>query len=154
MRKRKIAITSLDTAIEELLGRTDHRILGIWAADCAGRVLPYFEERYPEDDRPRKAIDTLREWIRTGVFRMADIRKASLSAHAAAREAGDDDVARSAARAAGQAVATAHVPRHALGAARYAATAVRDATGPEDADSAAEKESAWQYRHLLELGQG
>ena len=34
----------------------DHRALALWAADCAERVLPYFEELYPGDDRPRKAI--------------------------------------------------------------------------------------------------
>lgn len=44
---------------------------------------------------------------------MADIRKASLNSHAAAREVGEDSPARSAARACGQAVATAHVLRHA-----------------------------------------
>ena len=27
-------------------------MLAIWAADCAEHVLPYFEERYPKDDRP------------------------------------------------------------------------------------------------------
>jgi hypothetical protein len=41
---------------------------------------------------------------------MAAIRKASLDAHAAARDVGADTPARSAARAASQAVATAHVP--------------------------------------------
>ena len=45
------------------------------------------------------------------MFKMADIRESSLAAHAAAREVKEnDDAARSAARAAGQAVATAHVP--------------------------------------------
>jgi hypothetical protein len=48
-------------------------------------------------------------------------------------------------------MATAHVPAHAIAAAIYAATAVRDATGPAEADRAALQEREWQYRHLLEL---
>lgn len=151
MKKPKMAKTAMDRTIEELSDKTGHRTLAIWAADCAERALPYFEERRPGDDRPRKAIEALRAWVRTGVFRMADVRKASLDAHAAARELKEYDPARSAARAAGQAMATAHVPRHAIAAAIYAATAVRDATDSPDADAAALKERDWQYRHLLEL---
>lgn len=154
MNKPKIAVTSMDGPIEELAGRTAHTKLGIWAADCAERVLHCFEDRHPDDDRPRKAIETLRIWIATGEFSMAVIRKASLSAHAAARDAGEDDAARSAARAAGQAVAAAHVPRHAIAAARYAATAVRDATDPAEPGAATIEERIWQFRRLLELSKG
>jgi len=127
--------------------------LAIWAADCAERVLPYFEERHPEDNRPRKAIEATRAWAQTGVCRMADVRKAALAAHAAAREMEEDDAARSAARAAGQALATAHVPGHAIAAAVYAATAVRDATGSPDTDTATVRERTWQYHHLQELAE-
>nr|WP_246269882.1 hypothetical protein [Methanofollis tationis] len=69
---------------------------------------------------------------------MAEIRGASLAAHAAAREAKDNEAACFAARAAGQAVATAHVPQHAYGAAYYALKAVAAAGG----DVAGERE--WQ----------
>lgn len=141
----------MDQSIEDLAGRTDHKTLAIWAADCAERVLPYFEERHPEDNRPRTAIDALRTWIQTGVFRMADIRRDALAAHAAAREVEAYHPARSAARAAGQALATAHVPRHALAAALYAATAVRDATHSSDAEAATVREREWQYQRLVEL---
>jgi hypothetical protein len=149
MKKPKLVKTDLDKPITELVGKSDHKTLGIWAADCAERVLPYFEEKYPGDTRPRKAIEALRTWVRTGVFKMADIRRDSLAAHAAAREVKEkDDTARSAARAAGQAVATPHVPTHAIGAATYAATAVRDATGSIDDIT---KEREWQYQHLLNM---
>ena len=82
---------------------------------------------------------------------MAVIRKASLDAHAAAREGGEDNAARSAARAAGQAVATAHVRTHSMGSAIYALQAIYRATDPSNADSAIAKEQKWQYQHLLEL---
>ena len=52
---------------------------------------------------------------------MAVIRGASLAAHAAAKAVKKEDtVANIAAHAAGQAVATAHVPTHALGPVLYA----------------------------------
>lgn len=151
MKKTKIVKTGMDLAIEERVGNADHKILATWAADCAERVLPYFEEKYPGDTRPRDAISALRAWIHTGVFHMSEVRKASLAAHAAARSVEEDDAARSAARAAGQAMATAHVPRHALAAALYAATAVRDASSPSDAEAATLREREWQFRHLEEL---
>jgi hypothetical protein len=133
------------------VGETGHKILAVWAIDCAMRVLPYFEEAFPKDNRPRKAIETLQEWIKTGIFHMSVIRMASLDAHAAAREVGEDNSARSVARACGQAVATAHAPTHSYGSAIYAQQAIFRANNPADAEVAASRERDWQYHHLLDL---
>ncbi len=127
--------------------RSKQRILATWAADCAERVLPLFEAARPDDDRPRKAIERCREWVRTGVFRMADIRAHSLGAHAAARMTQEDSPARFAARAAGHSVATAHVPQHALGAAFYALRAIA-AADPSRARANVAKERRWQLGRL------
>jgi hypothetical protein len=127
--------------------KQDQKVLAIWAADCAEHVLPFFEKAYPKDDRPRKAIEACRTWVRTGVFKMADIRGASLAAHAAAREAKENNAACFAARAAGQAVATAHVPQHAFGAAYYALKAVA-AADPAGAETNTAKERNWQSSRL------
>ena len=152
MKKSKFSLTRYkDERIVDLVRKTSHKTLAVWAIDCTERVLPYFEEKYPEDLRPRNAIETLQTWINTGVFKMAVIRKASLASHAAAREVGEDNGARSAARAAGQAVATAHVPTHSIGAAIYALQAIYRATNSSDAEAAIAKEGDWQYQHLVEL---
>ena len=148
MKKSTFSITRNDEELVELVRKTDQKTLALWAIDCAERVMPYFEETYPQDHRPRHAIETLKTWIATGVFTMAGIRKASLDSHAAARDVGEDSPARSAARAAGQAVATAHVPRHAYGPAIYAQQAIYRATNSMDA---VERERNWQYQHLLHL---
>lgn len=140
-----------DERIIELVNKTDKKTLAIWAIECANRVLPYFEENYPEDQRPRNALKTLQTWVNTGVFKMAVIRKVSLDSHAAAREVGEDSAARSAARAAGQAVATAHVKTHSIGAAIYALQAIHRATNSSDAKIAVAKEQEWQYQNLLRL---
>src|SRR4029453_7690487 len=105
-------------------------------------VLFFFEQAYPDDDRPRRAIAVCRTWVRTGVFKMADIRGASLAAHAAARQARANNAAFFAARAAGQAVATAHVPQHAFGGAYYALKAIA-AADPDHAEVKVAQEQNW-----------
>ncbi|MFN8443108.1 MAG: hypothetical protein U0175_20205 [Caldilineaceae bacterium] len=129
--------------------KDDQKAMAAWAADCAERVLPFFEAAYPNDDRPRKAIAACREWVRTGVFSMSVIRGASLSAHAAAKIAAENEAACSAAHAAGQAVATAHVSQHAYGGAYYALKAIAD-NDPANAEARVEAERNWQAEHLPE----
>jgi len=130
------------------LDEQDHRSLALWAAECAEHVLPYFEEVYSEDDRPRKAIEAVRAWAR-GDLAMSKAREAAFAAHAAARDA-DHVEARAAARAAGHAAATAHVADHARHAAAYAVTAATAAANLTDAGDAAATERDWQYRRLPE----
>jgi immunity protein 5 of polymorphic toxin system len=158
MAKFKFSLAQHKAGFEKLVSQTDQKTLAVWAIDCAERVMPYFEEKFPDDPRPRNAIKTLQIWIETGVFKMAVIRKASLDSHAAARDVSEDNPARSAAHAAGQAVATAHVPTHSIGAAIYGLQAIHRASNansanPADADAAVAQERDWQYQHLLELGE-
>ena len=153
MKKATFSLTTYkDKVTVALVKQTNQKTLAIWAIDCVERVMPYFEDAYPQDHRPRNALETLQTWVETGVFQMETIRKASLVSHAAAREVGEDTAARSTARAAGQAVATAHVPLHALGAANYALQAIHRAASPSDADAAVANERAWQLEHLRNLG--
>ncbi|RYE38948.1 MAG: hypothetical protein EOP21_11385 [Hyphomicrobiales bacterium] len=127
--------------------RDDHVALAVWALDCAERVLPLFERNYPDDERPGNALKVGREWVRTGVFSMAAIRGASLSAHASAKDVKADQAACAAAHAAGQAVATAHVPQHAYGGAYYALKAII-ADRPDFAEQSVYDERAWQSAQL------
>jgi len=129
--------------------KKNQKLLALWAADCAEHVLLYFEKEYPNDDRPRKAIEACREWAHTEMFKMADVRKAALSAHAAAREVKENnaDATCFAARAAGQAMATAHVPQHAFGAAYYALKVV-EAANSANAKVKIIKELNWQSQRL------
>lgn len=144
----KLAVSNMDQSIADLVSKCDQKTLAIWAADCAERVLPSFEEKHPYDDRPQRAIDAARAWA-DGKIKMIGARKAAFAAHAAARDVEQGAVVRSAARSAGHAAATAHSAGHALYAAVYAATAVRDSAKFANAATAAERD--WQYKHLLEL---
>jgi hypothetical protein len=123
------SIARADPDMRELIAETDQKTLAVWAIECAERVMPHFEKARPDDSRPRQALETLQKWIDTSEFSMSVIRGASLASHAAAREVGEDTAARSVARAAGQAVATAHVSTHAYGPAIYAQQAISRDTG-------------------------
>jgi hypothetical protein len=125
---------------------SDQMLLATWAADCVERVLPLFEYVYPSDLRPRKAIQTCRDWVKTGEFKMFVIRGASLNAHAAARDVKENLVAFNVARAAGQAVATAHVSQHAFGV-FYALRAIA-AAYPDCAEEKVMEEYKWQEQYI------
>jgi hypothetical protein len=131
-----------------LLDPPTHRLLASWAADCAEHVLPLFEAQCPHDGRPRRAIETARAWSR-GEATVGQARKAAYAAHAAARSA-PDPAAREVARAAGHAVATAHMADHELGAAAFAIKAVRLASPEPDAIAAGKRECRWQREQLPE----
>ena len=102
-------------------GTQKHRAVALRAADSAESVLAYFEERHPQDTRPRRAIEAARAWA-CGDLAMTDARVAAFAAHAAAREASHPSAC-FAARAAGHAAATAHVATHAPHAVAYATKA-------------------------------
>ena len=125
--------------------KADQRSLALWATDCAEHVLACFEEKYPNDSRPRNAVEAGRAWAR-GEIACGEARAAAVAAHAAARAA-DEGAARAAARAAGHAAGTAHMAGHARHAAAYA---VKAATHAADAAAATAKERDWQDQHLPE----
>ena len=128
-----------------ILQDADHHRLAVWAAACAQHVLHLFEEAQPSDDRPRRAIEQARAWARSEIT-MTQARTVAFAAHAAAREV--SGAAKEAARAAGHAVAVAHVADHELGAAAYAIRAVRAATPEEEREEAGRLECQWQRAQL------
>jgi hypothetical protein len=127
------------------LSDAHHRLLAVWAADCAEHVLPFFEEAQSGDERPRRAIELAHAWVQ-GEITMTQARTAAGHAMGAAREL--SGAAREAAYAAGQAAAVAHVAAHELGAATYAIRAARAAAPKSERDEAGRLECLWQ-RALL-----
>jgi hypothetical protein len=121
----------------------DHRLLALWAADCADHVLPLFEAEVPDDTRPREAVEAARAWARGELPRM---RARALGGHAMGAARPLRGAPRFAAYAAGQAACVGHVAEHDLGAAAYAIRAVQ-AARPHD-PGARLVERDWQ-RHRL-----
>jgi hypothetical protein len=126
-----------------LLDDASHRLLAVWAADCAEHVLALFTTARPGDGRPAAAIEAARRWA-AGDVSMHAAREAAYAAHAAAREV--SGAAQHVARAAGHAAATAHMADHELGPAFYALRAVA-AAFPDDPD-AVTRERRWQRGQL------
>ena len=122
-----------------------HRLLAVWAADCAGHVLELFERERPDDDRLRRAIELGRAWVR-GEVTMTVARTAAGHANGAARDL--RGAPRFAAYAAAQAANVAHVAAHDLGAAAYAIKAVQAAAQKGEGERAGHLECRWQRRQL------
>ena len=61
----------------------------LFAADCAELVLPIYENQYPDDDRPRKAIKAARDYANglISAKELAAAGDAALAASGAARNA-------------------------------------------------------------------
>jgi Imm-5 like putative immunity protein len=120
------------------LEKEQHYLVITWACDCAEHVLPLFGER--TDERLIHALTVAKEW-KGGNASVGDAMKASGAAHAVAR-ASSHPASRAVARSVGQAVATAHMADHSLGAAWYALKAVNYAAQSPDA------ERKWQDEQL------
>ncbi|MDR1209287.1 MAG: hypothetical protein LBK41_03080 [Clostridiales bacterium] len=63
----------------------NHRLLALWAAECAEHVLSCYEDVCADDRRPRLAIEAARNWVR-GELNMTRAREAAFAANSAARE--------------------------------------------------------------------
>jgi hypothetical protein len=120
------------------LKKEQHSQLITWACDCAEHVLHLFGEKI--DVRLINALQVAKEW-KDGKASVGDARKASVGAHAVARES-SNPTAIAVARSVGHAVATAHMADHSLGAAWYALKAVKN-TG-----KSIDGERKWQDEQL------
>ena len=128
----------------QTLSEPDRRLVAGWAADCAEHVLGLFEAEAVGDDRARLLIERARAYARGELSTAEEIRR-RFDGGVGAGEV-TDPAAAAAARSAGQAVAVAHMGAHALGAAAYAARAVRLAC-PDQA-GAVEEEIRWQLDRM------
>jgi hypothetical protein len=129
------------SAGKRVLARADVRVpLILFAADCAERVLPIFEKRYPNDKRVRECIEGVRAFARGEITRdeLIKLRSAAYAAYAAAYAA--DYAAAYAAAYAAYAAAAAAYAAYAYAAAAYAAYA-----------AARKSERVWQRRRFNEI---
>ena len=123
------------------LTKENHQGLMKWARECSEHILPLIDG--PIDSRLLHALNVAKEWeegkVKTGVA-----MRASVNAHAAARES-SDPVVTAVARSVGHAVATAHMADHSLGAPLYALKALKHA------GKSIEQEREWQVERLKQL---
>jgi hypothetical protein len=98
-------------AIEmRLVNEIPNRVIEQFAIDCAWRILPIFEQEYPNDKRPRLAIKAARQYLK---FPTQENLDKLTAARAAAGDAAGA-AARAAAWAAARAAETKWQTRHLL----------------------------------------
>lgn len=130
--------TSPDVFGDRLVG-LDDRSARLLAADCAARLLPLWEERYPGDERPRAAIQAARDYA-YGLIDEHVLARAREDAEDALLSTEEHEDATFAAYAASAAYYAASRDAHV--AAYFAAICGRLALG--------ERAAAWQSRRILE----
>lgn len=124
---------------------SNHYLLAVWAAKCAEHVLQFYEKKYPQDDRPRRAIGAARAWANKEI-KLDKAKESAYHSNAAARD--KIGAAKYAALSAGQAAAVGHVAAHELGAAAYAIRAVMAASEEDEKRSIGREECEWQKEQL------
>lgn len=134
--------------IRELIEKQKHMTLVSWSIECAERILQIFEKKYPQDKRPREAVEAAKKWA-CGEIKMPAAKKAAHAAHNAATAVAEEDPAAcAAARAMGHVVGTVHVETHAIGVVMYGITAFVYAAEQKESDDVIAKKCKWFYDRL------
>ncbi len=141
-----------DPRLVELIKDTDQKLLARWAFDCVTKYLYLIEDKYPNETRPRDALNMLNKWLSDEV-KMWDARKFTYPTLAVARELeATDKVACQIARACSHALATCHVKTHSEGSAMYVISALYYLNKDNaNVDDILEAERNWQIEHLNNL---
>jgi hypothetical protein len=130
----------------------EHKTLALWGIDCQNRVLPLFEQKYPDEIVLKTAINTLKMWINDEI-KMWEARNYTYTVLRLAREIEQDDKPYAQIiRAASHCLATCHVPTHSEETAMYVISAIKHIYRDEvNVIRLMEDERKWQVNHLKEL---
>lgn len=147
--KRQLLFSKDSICLQELfflMRRQDRRALVLWALELAQQGVQELELRYPDEQRPARAVEAAGLWA-SGRWKMPQARRAILDCHAFAREITDPaDIALC--HAVGQACSVVHTPGHAPGFPIYELTALVRRLGPESCREAVERR-VWEYTDRL-----
>lgn len=146
----KILFSRDSECLHDLIGLMEiqiHRTLVMWALECAKETLSRLEGKYPNEPRPRMALELCEKWAR-GNIKMPQAKKAILVAHAVAKEI-DDKECIALVHAIGHAGATVHVETHAVGLVFYELTAIVHMNGIENCEQAVDEKIRYYIERLL-----
>lgn len=151
LKKRNQILFSRDSqclqALINLIQLQNHRVLVMWALDCAKLTLEQFEEKYPDERRPRTCLELCEAWAR-GKIKMPVAKRAILDSHAVAKVIVDREYG-ALCHAIGHAGATVHVETHALGLPFYELTAVVLKYGKGNFQKPVNEKIDYYYNNLL-----
>ena len=106
----------------ELLQEQNHRVIALWAFDLASETIAKLAKKYPDEMRPKEALDAVKDWSSSKI-KMKEAKKKILSCHAFAKEIENkEDIAMC--HAVGQACGVVHTVTHAIGYPIYDLTSI------------------------------
>ena len=108
--------------LKTLMETQNHRVMTLWAFELASESVAKLEEKYPEEKRPREALEAARDWA-SGIIKMRIAQRKILDCHGFAKEIENkEDIA--ICHSIGQACAVVHTAGHAIGYPMYDLTAI------------------------------
>ena len=120
----------------QLMEQANRQVLVLWALELAEESARVLAEKYPEDFRPKEAVEAATSWAK-GQIKMPIAKQAILNCHTMAKELENPaDIARC--HAVGQACSVVHTVGHALGYPMYDLTAIVLELGLDDCRDAVE----------------
>lgn len=149
-KKNKVLFSRESKCLQDLIKLIQlqkHRTLVMWALDCAKIPLKQFEEKYPDENRPRNCLELCEAWAR-GKIKMPIAKRAILDSHAVAKEIDDSEYG-ALCHAIGHAGATVHVETHALGLPFYELTAIVLKYGKDNLSKPVSNKIDYYYNRLL-----
>ena len=126
LKKKNQVLFSKDTEYLQdlmmLFQNQSHRTMVLWALDFAAESVAKLEGKYPNEKRPREALEAAQDWA-AGKIKMLPAQRKILDCHAFAKEINcKEDIA--ACHAVGQACGVVHAPGHAMGCPIYDLTSI------------------------------
>lgn len=148
-RKNKILFSKDSDCLLELsdmISKQNRRTLILWAFECGEKIAKYLTEKYPDDDRPEKALTISRQWSH-GMVKMKLAQRAILDVHSMAKDITDKSDA-ALCHALGQGFSTVHTGGHAIGLPIYELTSIVLRYGIDDSEELINKKII-EYTDLL-----
>jgi hypothetical protein len=108
--------------LNELISTNNHRTMVLWAFDFVEETVQKVRKHYPDEMRPRIALDLSKDWA-MGLVKMPIAKIAILNVHSFAKEiTSEEDIALC--HAIGQGCGVVHAKGHAIGFPVYDLTAI------------------------------
>ena len=119
-----------------LFREQSHRTMVLWALELAAESVSELEGKYPDETRPREALEAAWAWA-AGKVKMRLAQKKILDCHAFAKELQSKEYI-ALCHAVGQACAVVHTAGHAIGYPMYELSAIVYRLGVENCRNAVE----------------
>ena len=130
-----------------LIQNQSHQVMVLWAFEFAAESIAGLEEKYPDEKRPREALEAAQDWA-SGKIKMRLAQRKILDCHAFAKVITcKADIAQC--HAVGQACSVVHTAGHAIGYPVYDLTSIVYRLGIEACAEAVERRKQAYIDRLL-----